>query len=119
MRISIFFKPVVPALALNVAFFSNGLAADAGTEPAASPSASAAVVAPASPEILPGKGLAQHPFLYTGEWDHRKTNQTIFVVRDGKVVWTYDIPIKDADGTLQELGDATMLSNGNIILGLA
>jgi hypothetical protein len=31
------------------------------------------------------------------------------------VVWTYDIPIKDADGTLQELGDATMLSNGNIV----
>jgi hypothetical protein len=25
------------------------------------------------------------------------------------------IPIKDADGTLQELGDATMLSNGNIV----
>jgi len=67
------------------------------------------------PEVLPGKGLAQHPFLYTGEWDHRKTVQTIFVVRDGKVVWTYDIPIKDKDGTLQELGDATMLSNGNII----
>jgi hypothetical protein len=115
MRISIFFKPVVPALALNAAFFSNGLAADAVTEPSASPSASVAVVAPASPEILPGKGLAQHPFLYTGEWDHRKTTQTIFVVRDGKVAWTYDIPIKDADGTLQELGDATMLSNGNIV----
>jgi hypothetical protein len=61
------------------------------------------------------RGLAQHPFLYTGEWDHRKTNQTIFVVRDGKVAWTYSIPINDADGTLQELGDATMLSNGNIV----
>ena len=68
-----------------------------------------------SPAVLPGKGLAQHPFLYTGEWDHRKTDQTIFVVREGKVVWTYDIPIKDVDGTLQELGDATMLSNGNIV----
>jgi hypothetical protein len=72
-------------------------------------------VAAYSPAILPGKGLAQHPFLYTGEWDHRKTNQTVFVVRGGQVVWTYDIPIKTADGTLQELGDATMLSNGNII----
>jgi hypothetical protein len=68
-----------------------------------------------APAILPGNGLAQHPFLYTGEWDHRKTNQTIFVVRGGKVVWTYAIPIKDADGTLEELGDATMLSNGNIV----
>jgi hypothetical protein len=31
------------------------------------------------------------------------------------VVWQYSIPIKDADGTLQELGDATLLSNGNIL----
>jgi hypothetical protein len=68
-----------------------------------------------SPAVLPGKGLAQHPFLYTGEWDHRKTNQTIFVVREGKVAWTYDIPFNSADGTMEELGDATMLSNGNII----
>ena len=69
-----------------------------------------------APTILPGNGLAQHPFVYTGEWDHRgNRDQTIFVVRDGKVAWTYSIPIKDADGTLQELGDATMLSNGNIV----
>jgi hypothetical protein len=88
----------------------------ANTNSAAANALDAATNAAAyAPAILPGKGLAQHPFLYTGEWDHRKTNQTIFVVRDGSVVWTYDIPIKDADGTLQELGDATMLSNGNII----
>ncbi len=49
----------------------------------------------AQPTPLPGKGLAQHPFLYTGEWDTRKTVQTIFIVRGGKVVWTYSIPIKD------------------------
>lgn len=60
-------------------------------------------------------GLSRHAFLYTGEWDHRKATQTIFVVRDGKVSWSYDIPIKDADGVMQELGDATMLPNGNII----
>jgi hypothetical protein len=71
--------------------------------------------APLAPAILPGNGLAQHPFLYTGEWDHRKTNQTIFVVRAGKVAWTYDIPFNSADGTMEELGDATMLSNGNIV----
>jgi len=71
--------------------------------------------APVAPAILPGQGLAQHPFLYTGEWDHRKTNQTIFLVRGGKVVWTYDIPINDADGTLEELGDATLLSNGHVL----
>lgn len=65
--------------------------------------------------VVTAAGLARHSFLYTGEWDHRKATQTLFVVRDGKVAWTYDIPIKDADGTLQELGDATMLSNGNIV----
>ena len=43
------------------------------------------------------------------------TTGLMFVVRGGKVVWTYSIPIKDADGTLQELGDATMLSNGNVV----
>jgi hypothetical protein len=69
-----------------------------------------------APAILPGNGLAQHPFVYTGEWDYRgNRDQTIFVVRDGKVAWTYSIPIKDTNGVLQELGDATMLSNGNIV----
>ena len=70
-----------------------------------------------APAVLPGKGLAQHPFLYTGEWDYRKTNQTIFVVRDGKVVWTYSTfpSITMAQRHVQELGDATMLSNGNIV----
>ena len=68
------------------------------------------------PRFIPGNGLAQHPFVYTGEWDHRNDrDQTIYVVRGGKVVWSYAIPIKDATGTLQELGDATMLSNGNIV----
>jgi len=67
------------------------------------------------PAVLPGNGLAQHPFLLTGEWDHRKELQTIFIVRDGKVAWSYGIPIKDKSGTLQELGDATLLSNGNIV----
>src|SRR5476649_1094041 len=57
---------------------------------------------PYRPAVLPGKGLAQHPFLYTGEWDHRKKDQTIYLVRGGKVVWSYSIPIKAADGTLEE-----------------
>lgn len=60
-------------------------------------------------------GLQKHSFLLTGEWDHRKPDQTLFVVRGGEIVWTYSIPIKDADGILQELGDATLLSNGNIL----
>jgi PQQ-like domain len=68
-----------------------------------------------APAILPGNGLARHSFLYTGEWDHRKTNQTLFVVRDGRVAWTYDIPFNNEQGVMEELGDATMLSNGNIV----
>jgi len=59
---------------------------------------------------LPGRGLAQHPFLYCGEWQERgKSEQTMYIVREGKVVWTYSIPGKE------EYGDCTRLSNGNII----
>jgi len=60
--------------------------------------------------IQPGKGMAQHPFLYCGEWQQRgKSEQIMYLVRDGKVVWTYSIPGNE------EYGDCTRLSNGNII----
>lgn len=59
---------------------------------------------------LPGKGLAQHPFLYCGEWQNRSTsNQTMYIVQGGRVVWSYTNPLKG------ELGDCSMLSNGNIL----
>jgi hypothetical protein len=101
-------------LALGASTALYGFCADANSATPDAPAAAANAVSYA-PAVLPGKGLAQHPFLYTGEWDYRKADQTMFVVRGGKVVWTYSIPIKDARGTLQELGDATMLSNGNIV----
>jgi hypothetical protein len=93
------------------------LAVIKAAEPATAQSTAATTqpLATTQPIVLPGLGLAQHPFLYTGEWDHRFPVQTMFLVRDGKVVWTYQIPIKDPAGTLEELGDATMLSNGNIV----
>ncbi len=75
------------------------------------PAIPAALLAPA---VLPGKGLAEHPFLYTGEWDTRRNDQIMSLVRDGKVVWSYSIPLNDPNGVLEELGDATLLSNGNI-----
>jgi alpha-glucosidase len=56
-----------------------------------------------------GKGLAQHDFLYCGEWDTRRPAQTMAIVRGGKVVWSYDIP------NAQEYGDCTLLPNGNIV----
>ena len=68
-----------------------------------------------TPQKLPGKGLKQHDFLYTGEWEYRKSVQTIYVIRDGKAKWTYDIPFKNEQGEMEELGDATMRENGNIV----
>jgi hypothetical protein len=65
---------------------------------------------------LPGKGLKQHDFLYAGEWDMRKpTAQSMFLVRGGKVVWQYSIPMRTATGAIQEFDDATLLSNGNLV----
>jgi len=58
---------------------------------------------------LAGKGLAQHDFLYCGEWDTRRPAQTMAIVRGGQVVWSYDIP------NAQEYGDCTQLPNGNIV----
>jgi len=59
---------------------------------------------------LPGAGLAQHPFLYCGEWQNRSIDrQTMQIVRGGKIVWSYTNALRG------ELGDCTMLSNGNIV----
>ena len=52
----------------------------------------------------PGKGLAQHPMLYAGEGYN-----TIFLVRDGKVIWSY------STGKGGEIDDVWMLSNGHIL----
>ena len=71
--------------------------------------------APNSPAELPGIGLAQHPFFYAGEWYYTHPDQTMFIVRCGRVVWSYSIPLKNAAGDLQEFSDATLLSNGNVV----
>lgn len=55
-------------------------------------------------EGLPGKGLAQHPMLYVGE-----NCNTMFLVKEGKVIWTYET------GSGPEYDDVWMLSNGNIL----
>ena len=62
---------------------------------------------PAAPEVLPGKGLAEHDFFYAGESKDRK----MFIVRKGQVVWSYDDP--EGRG---EISDAVLLSNGNVAL---
>src|SRR5436190_9208418 len=53
---------------------------------------------------LPGKGLAQHPMLYAGEGYN-----TLFLVRDGKVIWTY------SSGRGGEIDDIWLMSNGHIL----
>ena len=55
---------------------------------------------------LPARGLAEHDFLYAGESHERR----IFLVRQGKVVWSYDDPAGRG-----EVSDAVMLSNGNVL----
>jgi hypothetical protein len=79
-------------------------------------SASAPASSAPAPAVLPGRGAAQHPFLYAGEWDTRKPlEQSIFIVRGGKIVWQYSMPLKTQGGGNQEFDDATQLPNGNII----
>jgi hypothetical protein len=68
-----------------------------------------------APTTLPGNGLSQHPFLYVGEWDTRNPEETIFLVKGGKVVWTYSIPDKNEKGELNEFDDIHLLSNGNVL----
>jgi hypothetical protein len=59
-----------------------------------------------APAVLPGNGLSQHDFVYSGESHQRK----IFIVRGGKIVWSYDDPAGKG-----EISDMVMLSNGNIL----
>ena len=66
-----------------------------------------AEMAPASLEALPGKGLAEHDFLYAGESKSRRA----FIIRKGQVVWSYDDPAGRG-----EISDAVLLSNGNLLL---
>jgi hypothetical protein len=91
----------MPAKAATILVLASGLiglhgqvSVDSGTS------------APLAPATLPGKGLAQHAFLYAGESHDRK----IFIVREGKIAWSYDDPAGKG-----EISDAVMLSNGNIL----
>jgi hypothetical protein len=58
-----------------------------------------------SPAILPGDGLAQHDFVYSGE-GHQ---ELLFIIRGGKIVWSYKHPARG------ELSQATLEPNGHIL----
>jgi hypothetical protein len=71
---------------------------------------------PIVPIEFPGKGLAQHDFLYSGEWDTRNPMETMYLIKGGQVVWKYEIPDKDPrNGQLSEFSDMHLLSNGDIV----
>lgn len=104
------------ALGAVAAFHASAAATNALARPANDPGAPLNLES-YSPAILPGKGLAQHPFFYTGQYDLRKPVQSMFIVREGKITWSYEIPTHadDAAKTLQELSDATLLSNSHVV----
>lgn len=59
------------------------------------------------PPVLPGRGLAEHDFLYTGQAHTRD----IYIIRAGKVAWEFHD--NDAKG---EISDAVMASDGRIVI---
>jgi PQQ-like domain len=61
----------------------------------------------AATHVLPGKGLAQHDFLYAGE----SKNRRVFIIKKGQVVWSYDDPAGKG-----EISDAVLLGNGNVLV---
>ena len=93
------------------------------TTPAGTNAVPAATTSNAAPRIvledipnLPGKGLRQHDFIFTGEFDTRKKVATISLVQDGRVTRTYQIPTTDpATGQLSEFSDMHRLSNGDVL----
>jgi len=72
--------------------------------PAENPSVAGPWTNGVTPPNLPGDGLAQHPMLLVGE-----NYDKMFLVRDGKIIWTY------STGASYEYDDVWMLSNGNIL----
>jgi hypothetical protein len=69
---------------------------------------------PMSPEVLPGKGLLQHPLMYAGEYNFPEPVQTLSIIREGKVTWSYTIPSKE-NGEISEFSDATLLSDNSVV----
>jgi hypothetical protein len=72
--------------------------------PMESPPPARSWTAPATLPMQPGHGLAEHPMLYAGEGFN-----TIFLVNDGKVIWSY------ASAPGGEIDDVWMLSNAHIL----
>ncbi len=98
------FFVITACVALPLYAGDNAVQVSPATKTAPSPSDVAPT--PMAPAVLPGTGLAQHDFFYSGEY----TKQWMFIVRKGKIVWSYI----DND-TKGEISDSVLLSNGNIL----
>jgi len=46
-------------------------------------------------------------------WQSCKANQSIWGVRGGKVVWSYQIPLKPEGGGIQEFDEPGIPGNGD------
>jgi hypothetical protein len=92
--------------ALAAALFCCGslLVPAAETSNQAAAAARSAAIPPA-PAVLPGRGLAQHNFLYAGEGN----SERLFIVRGGAVVWSYTHPGRG------EISDAVLEPGGNVL----
>lgn len=64
-----------------------------------------ALAAPRAPDVLPGKGLAEHDFFYAGE----AKDERMFIVKRGQIVWSYTHPGRG------EISDAVLLPNGHVL----
>ncbi len=60
---------------------------------------------PLSPAVLPGAGLAQHDYFYAGEGKQER----MFIVRGGKIVWSYT---HNGHG---EISDAVLLPDDHVL----
>lgn len=90
-------------------------AAALAAAPLARPQPGGPASPPYAPAALPGRGLGQHPFFYAGESGPANPAPTLYVIRGGRAAWSYTIPPRDAAGQAQRIGDATLLSSGNVI----
>ena len=82
------------AVTMQVPYGLSASAASAQTQPAMAPA------------VLPGNGLAQHPFFYAGE----DKVQSMYIVRDGKIVWSHTRP-----NSRGEISDAYLRASGNVL----
>ncbi|MCC7374480.1 MAG: PQQ-binding-like beta-propeller repeat protein [Verrucomicrobiales bacterium] len=80
----------LPQMLLSLSLAAGSLTSLAATQP---------------PDALPGKGLAEHDFLYAGE----AKEENLYLVKGGRIAWSYTHPGRG------EISDTVLLPNTNIL----